>query len=89
MSEDIGSKLTDLLDEQPEQPAQEQEPDTLEIDENALIIDYYRVRGGEIVDPATIRRLATKFAALSQDFDFDAGHAQAQLNAYAEKLEQQ
>lgn len=82
MTEDISKRLDEMLADDPE-------PARLPIDENAIIIDYYRVRGGEIVDPATIRRLAEKFAALPKDFDFDANHAQAQLNAYAEKLEQQ
>lgn len=89
---DVSQRLTEMLDNEPEQVEQPEQPELGEMDENALIIDYYRVRGREIVDAATIRRLAGKFAAIAADsvaasqWDFDAAHAATQLYTYADTL---
>lgn len=108
---DVSERLTEMLDEQPEQvdeqpeqveeqPEQVEEqaaeqPDTLEIDESLLIQDYRRVQSGEITEAGTIRRLASRFAAIANDSvavqqaSVDCAHAALQLYTYSSVLEKE
>lgn len=87
-------RLTETLGEEDagEKQEPEQEAAPVEMDEDLLIQDYYRVQSREIVDAATIRRLAGKFAAIANDavavkqVCFDAAHAALQLYTYADSL---